>query len=140
MSKKTKPATTFADYVTGLDPDEVRVVAAYSDCLPETVNADSIGRNINFLSNRALNLTEATKVMRLAVPFGYNRFDVEEAMHAIAAVFGENAQVLLAREHSVCMYVKPSKNVWLSRGEVEVGLADEVSFVTDLGMFRIWWD
>lgn len=118
-----------------------KVLNAYADCLPEHVDQDGLERDLDFLSRDPVSLELATKIMLAACPDGYNGFNAS-AMLKIGAIFGDDCLVFLARESSVCIYIKPIKgNVWLDRGGKSMSqLADEVCFDANLGMFRLWWD
>lgn len=109
-------------------------LAAYSDC-----NDLSVGdRNLKFKASFPVSGTALKAIMRGAVPDGYNDFD-EKAVERLVELFGEEAHYVIAREGSVCIYVKPLKRVWVSRA-IEIGkLADEVSY-EGAGIFRVWWD
>lgn len=118
-----------------------RVLSAYSDCIDEIVSGfDKIERNLNFFEVEPFEFKRALDVMAAAVPNGYNDFEVDLVFKKIADVFGTDCQIFVARESSVCLYVKPTGRVWLNRDEKLQTLADEVSFDSTIGAFRLWWD
>ena len=133
----------FLDYVRESNThwDAKQIFEAYSDCLPEHVDAFGAERNLRFFSTTALTMPEAIRVMEKCVPHGYNEFETEKAFNEIKEVFGIDTKIHIAREGSVCLYVKPSACVWLNRrSKIETLSADEVSFDSQLNMFRLWWD
>ena len=115
------------------------VLEAYSDCLPETVSSEGLERNLKFFSKDLVPLIQAIQIMKLATPQGYNDFEAEKCV-GLLEIFGDTAKVFIAREGSVCMYIRPSKNVWLSRGHEIEKIADEIYYDTELNAFRLWWD
>lgn len=114
------------------------VLCAYSDCLPETVDTTNISRSLELFAIESMSIPMAKLTMLAAVPDGYNAFNAERAFAEIENTFGVDALVFIARESSVCLYVKPVSRVWLSRDYKLT--CDEFSFDAELGMFRIWWD
>lgn len=114
------------------------VINAYSDC------CDADGeRDLNFICKEGFSLEEARKLLLVAVPGGYNAFEAESAIRNIESAFGNCATVFIAREGSVCLYVKPSRAVWIGghRGKSISALsADEISYEPNFNLFRIWWD
>jgi len=111
------------------------VLAAYSDC-----NHHKGPRNLNYFCKHALTATELTKLMSSAVPDGYNGFDPAVSLVKIIETFGDDADYYVARESSVCVYIRPKHNIWLSRDTAFRSLADEVLFCPKHSMFRVWWD
>lgn len=110
------------------------VFKAYSDCHTASME----GRELNFRASEAVDGETLKATMSVAVPDGYNGFD-ESAVDRVVEFFGPDAEYIIARESSVCLYVKPANRVWLKRGQTVDRLADEVSFEPD-GTFRLWWD
>jgi len=136
----------FADYLkdSGLSQFNSAIhktVCAYSDCLPENVDTTGIERDLDHFSVEAMSLDTARKVMAAACPDGYNGFSVE-AFDKIAQVFGDDCLIHLARESSVCLYIKPVKSghVWFDRKCNAFSISDEFSYEPSLSMFRLWWD
>lgn len=141
--EEPKPKVSIREYLKDLEFDyQAREVAlAYSDCLPEYVDTENVQRNLNFFCSKPFKVTSAQKVMKLAVPDGYNDFEADGSFNKIIKVFGDDVLVFIARESSVCLYIKPQSRVWLGRGEGNLSaIADEVSFDSEIGMFRLWWD
>jgi hypothetical protein len=83
----------------------------------------------DYRSEHWINRKDAYAIMKRAVPKGYNEFKAELILD-----FPEHAEFQLAREGSVCMYVRghdlPSKR------DLQ---ADEYEVNTD-GVTRVWWD
>lgn len=120
------------------------VLSAYSDC-NGLEDSDGIRRNLDFFCGDPFKIGELEKIMSVAVPTGYNAFDAKGLGAIISAAFGDKCHVFIARESSVCLYIKPSQNVWFGSGR-ECDLlnpklnCDEISFDETKGMFRLWWD
>lgn len=110
----------------------IPIINAYSDC-----NGAKAPRNLKFRSE-PLSAADLTTIMPLAVPDGYNEFDPIVSIKKLIKYFGAEASYCIAREGSVCIYVKPVQRLWLNRSKPRIG-ADEVSFEPD-GYFRLWWD
>lgn len=115
-----------------------RVIAAYADCCE--VEAE---RNLSYFEAESFSVEEATKVLNAAIPHGYNAFNADVCLKRIETAFGKEARIFIAREGSVCLYVKPSTNVWIGCGRASDATrvrADECSFNPEMGLFRLWWD
>lgn len=118
------------------------IAAAYSDSMPNCFEYDlqgcyGEGRHLKFILPESIPVAELEPYLMLIGD--YNGFNPKKAVTYIRKMFGEEARVFVAREGSVCLYVKPSKNVWISKNKVEAD-ADEISYCNDLNMFRVWWD
>lgn len=111
------------------------ILTAYSDC-----NGFTGERDLNFVCDKALTADELRTVFPAAVPDGYNEFDPNLSVAAVIGVFGADAKYYVAREGSVCIYIMPTTNLWLNRGNAFEDLADEVSWCPRRKMFRVWWD
>ena len=85
-------------------------------------------RCYDFRSDEWVSRKDAYAIMKQAVPRGYNEFKAELVLD-----FPDDVMFQLAREGSVCMYVKgdnlPSK---------EDLNADE--YTIENGVTRVWWD
>ncbi|SRR5216684_7420414 len=108
---------------------------AYADC------HDRGGkRDLNFFCTQALSGHELIDLMPMVVPEGYNAFDAIQSIKPVVEFFGADAKYHIAREGSVCVYIKPAKgNIWLN-GRFELPSCDEFSFCCEKQMFRVWWD
>ncbi len=125
MSKKTPDTISSA------------VRKAYADCTDydrltgaATPKAMST-RNINFRSAQPVGRDEAIAIMAAAIPDGYNEFDAR-----LLWALPISSQVTIAREGSVCIYVKgqlPEELAFALR-------ADELSYDPTADETRIWWD
>lgn len=86
-------------------------------------------RCYDFRSDEWVSRKDAYAIMKQAVPKGYNEFKAELVLD-----FPDDTEFQLAREGSVCMYIKghdlPSKK------DLQ---ADEYQAQAD-GTTRIWWD
>lgn len=114
-----------------------KVANAYSDCLPEVVSTDGLERDLDFIQHETVKAKDLEKYLMLIGQ--YNDFIPQIASKEIVETFGENAEVIIARESSVCLYIKPEHNVWFGRRCKPI-TCDEYSFDTTLNMFRLWWD
>lgn len=111
----------------------------YADCIDaEGAHCGSIRRNLNAFIRESVSLGDLEAIMSAAIPDGYNGFNANQ-LRDYAKYFGDGARYFIAREGSVAIYVKPFDRVWIN-GDALSGLADEVSFEFDVGMFRLWWD
>lgn len=113
-----------------------QILAAYSDC-----NEFKAGeRNLSYFCSVPLTGAELQTLMPECIKEGYNAFDSVNSVVEVIRFFGDTAQFYVAREGSVCIYIKPTEgNIWLN-GRVEAINCDEFSFDGNKGMFRVWWD
>jgi len=112
-----------------------RVIAAYSDEF-EDVTAK---RDLDYFEKTPVSGSELVKIMSKVLARGYNDFDGAKAKQ-VADAMGD-ADFHIAREGSVCIYVKPKHSIWLGGGS-KLGKikADEITFDVEKEMFRFWWD
>ena len=94
----------------------------------ETVGA-FVNGNLMFKASHPVSRKDAYDIMCEAVPNGYNDFDANVILE-----LPEDAEVTLAREYSVCLYVR---KVRLS--DLEDVNAQEIDQEED-GSIRLWWD
>lgn len=109
---------------------EREVMKAYSDCTNENFGESIKTRELQFKASEPVMLDEAVRIMKKAIPGGYNLFEAD-ILKAIPA----DREIVIAREASVCVYVKGdelSASVGHSLG------CDELTF--DFNETRIWWD
>ena len=116
------------------------MLTAYNDC--HNVREDGIGpeRSLDFKASKPLNGTEFALLMTEAIggsDGGYNEFTTD-TIKKLVDYFGLESEYTIARESSVCVYIKPkdkSKNIpfWPLR-------VDEVSYDVKSKTFRLWWD
>jgi hypothetical protein len=117
-----------------------KILFAYSDCI-EGVDLEGVERDLDFFSTEPYTVEAARAILKAAIPNGYNDFEVDKAFDQITDMFGTECHVHIARESSVCIYIKPTRGtVWFSRKDRKPVKCDELSFVSHLGMFRLWWD
>lgn len=111
------------------------ILTAYADCN----NLGYKDRDLNYFCTTPLTGAELEAIMPEAVNDGYNGFDSVKSVAEVIRFFGDHAEFHVAREGSVCIYVKPTKgNTWLSRDQ-KIN-CDEFLFDGTKGMFRVWWD
>ena len=109
---------------------EKQTLDAYSDCnSDEPFEVTSKTRSLNFHASEFVPRTEAQRILALAIPQGYNAFKAD-----LLNKFPKSAEIKIAREYSVALYVKPN---CLLPSEEEV-CADE-KHMQD-GLIRYWWD
>ncbi len=112
--------------------DEVK--KAYADCSA----GDSLSRRdaamrqrqLQFKASADVSVADAQSILKQAVPHGYNNFTA-----SVLKKFPAEARVLIAREFSVCLYVKG--NDLPPKDQVK---ADECDPTEDEGVVRYWWD
>ncbi len=108
------------------------VAEAYFDCLHLKAPWEQVQerRNLSFRASQTVDRDTAIAIIEAIVP-GYNGFDVEQL-----ANLPEERMVTIAREGSVCLYVKgkltPSK--WYRLG------CSEVDYDKQTDETRLWWD
>lgn len=105
---------------------EKEVKAAYTDCWMDGDEAYKL-RNLHFRASSPVSRDEAREIMQKYVP-GYNAFEPE-----LIKKFPKDSQIVIAREGSVCLYVKASKYP-----SVKAVKADERD--RDGEFMRYWWD
>lgn len=104
---------------------ENEVLEAYADCRVAWEEG-SRRRNLSFRASEPVLRDEAYRIMRKAIPGGYNDFKADAILD-----FDPTCSFWIAREGSVCLYVSGPlpKRIF----------ADEVD-KTNTGETRIWWD
>ena len=133
MSEVSAAFQAFAENKLMIEKVEDEVARAYCDCHDHSPNAD---RNLDFSASKAIPLWEAIRIMQRYVK-EYNNFE----WHLLAKL-PENSTVVIAREGSVCMYIKtpilldkPQMNKLIKDMKV-----DEFSQIDDSTIYRLWWD
>jgi hypothetical protein len=109
------------------------IIQAYSDC-----NETDGERNLDYFASQALSAEDLKEITPKAIPDGYNGFDSIKSIEKLVEVFGDAAEYYMAREGSVCIYIKPLRNIWLR--DLKELRADEILYCPIKQMFRIWWD
>ena len=110
---------------TQIEQIENEVMTAYCDCNNQhPFNC----RNLNFRASGAVSRDDAARILSKAIPDGYNEFNF-----SLLNKFPRNAQFVIAREGSVCLYI--SGDELPSAAKV---LADEKS--QEGVETRFWWD
>ena len=94
-------------------------------------------RDLDYKADSYVTPEEGTKIMRNSLgKYGYNEF--KPSLILRTEELFENPEIRLAREYSVCIYVKGKPKASLSSIKDTMN-ADEVSKEKD-GTTRIWWD
>lgn len=122
------------------------VAKAYADSRGES------GRILGFRASEPVNAQTAVEIMKEFCP-DYNSFDPEAL-----GLFPDDCQIFLAREGSVCIYVRPGEKPLPTREELDADehdvqtkttFADEWHSADNYeredhggyeGEVRIWWD
>ena len=98
-------------------------------------------RNLNFKASGAVTIDEAVKIMTEALDVsheameGYNNFSPQ-----LFRSLPEGTKITLAREGSVCAYIKPPRGIILQEAKlIRAMMIDEWSKESD-GTYRIWFD
>ena len=106
------------------------IMTAYADAHGDVDNELAMQRRkLDFLASGPVSRDDAVAIMAKAVDHSYNNFTA-----ALLAKLPADAQITLAREGSVCVYVagkvKPVKSM----------LADEWDYDAAKNRTRLWWD
>ena len=106
------------------------VKKAYADCLQPLTEYAMRQRNLNFTASEWTNKEDTLAILTDCLPMGYNNFESK-----LIEQFPDDAMFKIAREFSVCLYVK--KEAQPLPGQEQM-IADELSY--ENGEFRYWWD
>jgi hypothetical protein len=87
------------------------------------------GSNTMWKDTTMFSKAEAMKIMKQALPGGYNEFKAE-----LIDKLPSDAKIQLGREGSVCLYVKTTSKI--SKASLKADELDQV----EQGLYRIWWD
>jgi len=87
------------------------------------------GSNTMWKNTTMFSKTDAMNIMKQALPDGYNDF-TPQLIDKLPA----DAKIQIAREGSVCLYVKTTTK--LSKASLKADELDQV----EPGLYRIWWD
>lgn len=112
------------------------IAGAYSDS--HDLNAE---RNLNFFSRLPLQGKDFLNACFLCIP-SYNAWDGKRFPLQLLEFFGEGTEFFIAREGSVCIYVRPGQAFDLISTpkfakQIEV---DEFGYDPTFGLIRLWWD
>jgi len=124
MSTQSKRNRQLARKAT--DPRFMDVALAYADCW----DYDNGKRNLDF---KGAYCNADTFLQQAEFTGAYNEFDMVTA-NALVKYFGKNAQYRLAREGSVCVYIKGYTRC-PSYGSFDADEIDEEN-----KEIRLWWD
>ena len=87
------------------------------------------GQNFNWRDSTFMGKKDAIHIMKQALPGGYNEFKAE-----LIDKLPSDAKIQIAREYSVCLYVKTS-----TKPDKRSLKAAELDMV-EKNIYRIWWD
>ena len=155
MARKLIMTDTISDKTTQIEKE---VMSAYADCHDAGASMPwPMGRNLNFKASESVDSEEAMRIMKKAIPHGYNHFSADLLEH-----LPTGCMVKIARENSVCIYVEFTEEVgraalWDAASELRSTMgADEFDriwqwpvatswddmdpTVLDNIIVRIWWD
>ena len=126
----------------GLQPDERALLLAYADIWSDGSDAGYYLRNLNQEQTGFKTIDQWEQVMAMAVPIGYNDFNVKRVASWLRRFSTEGGPITVAagREYSVAIYIKGpdetlNQMVKLAKRAVK---ADETE--VQGGILRIWWD
>jgi hypothetical protein len=121
-----------------MDQIKVQVLDAYADC---NDSKDKTGKKrcLHFISE-PISMNKTIEYLKEAIPHGYNQFH-----YSLLEMFPKEWEVMIAREGSVCMYIKVNQVNFYSIFEeldLDLLLHDEVSFyeekdITELCMYML---
>lgn len=110
---------------------EAEVMKAYADCNGnEPFEVTQHIRNLSFKASAPVDRNEACRIMRKAVPGGYNEFS-----GAFLLLLPVGSMVTIAREGSPAVYVTP-----LVPNVIPKMMSDEWYSDFETGTTRIWWN
>ena len=144
MARELIMTDTISDKITQIEKE---VMSAYADC--HEAGASMVPRNLNFKASESVDSEEAMRIMKKAIPHGYNHFSADLLEH-----LPTGCMVKIARENSVCIYVEFTEEIgraalWDAASELRSTMgADEFDRIwnnlpaddDDNIIVRIWWD
>lgn len=98
-------------------------------------------RNLHFKASAPVTIDEAVKIMTEALDVGheamegYNNFSPQ-----LFRSLPEGTKITLAREGSVCAYIKPPKDIPLQVAKLSRAMVVDEFDKAANGTWRIWWD
>jgi hypothetical protein len=122
------------------DAVKSEVETAYADCHGRKGDDWQHGmnrRNLNFRASHEVTRDEAREIMTAYVP-GYNEFKPE-----LIGKLPADSRVTIAREGSVCLYVRTLAREEISADELRADEVDAESsphYDAPFIQIRIWWD
>lgn len=166
----TKPS--FRDFVNSLNFNEFKerafhqALKNYSDCLTDYVDEETLPeRNLDFISKETIPAEYLLKFANLIRGYNYftpkvllkvfnalvERDSEDSGMPTKAAPQSENDwlqkidkyfDIYISREGSVCLYIKPKRNLWARDIATLAKLTDECHLTEHYGQtfLRLWWD
>ena len=105
---------------------------AYYDCWFSDFDIAEKKRNLHYKAKSAVSRNEAIAILRSCIPTGYNEFEPE-----LLNFLPEDSKVIIAREGSVCLYVKADDSTFDEKLKEDMKV-DEMN--KENGYWRLWWD
>jgi hypothetical protein len=113
------------------------VMDAYSD----SGNGSKAERNLNFRASEPVGKDEAVEIMSAALAVEKNEEGYNLFKPSALAKLPEGSEVYLAREGSVCAYVRVPDGVTIDEDAVSRSMeADELDYNPATKEYRLWWD
>ena len=128
-TEASAPAEVAQDYTAIAQRAVEEISRAYADCYRNDPYAMQ-ERNLHFRCSVELSPPEVYEVMTRFVP-GYNEFTPELVLNLPG-----DAAVTVAREYSVCLYVRTAADLSTQADELKADELDQ----SEPGVWRIWWD
>jgi hypothetical protein len=128
-TEASAPAEVAQDYRAIAERAVDEISRAYCDCYRTDANIYR-ERNLHFRCSVELSPPEVYEVMTRYVP-GYNAFTPELVLNLPG-----DAAVRVAREGSVCLYVRTAADLSAQADELKADELDQ----SEPGVWRIWWD
>jgi hypothetical protein len=97
-------------------------------------------RNLDFKASASVTIEEAVEIMSKALECdedceGYNFFKPKAFRH-----LPEGTKITLAREGSVCAYIKPPKGIVFQQAKLIRAMSIDEWHPQSGGLVRLWWD
>lgn len=118
---------------------EKEIRKTYADCQSPYASFEVTSkiRRLDWKADEPVSGEDVREALNAACVSGYNEFDPVNVADAILTVDPE-AKVYIAREGSVCLYIKTEHKKMMIRA-LKDEMADEQDIQND-GTIRFWWD
>lgn len=110
---------------------EEEVSEAYADCHLESECEGNRRRNLRFIASESVSKDEAIRIIEAYI-VGYNDFESNQL-----SFLPEDSQIFIARESSVCLYIKGDITKQIRRKDMRF---DECDYKPEKDQTRLWWD
>lgn len=97
-------------------------------------------RNLNFKASGAVTIDEAVTIMAKALNCGEHEEGYNNFQPACFRKLPEGTEITLAREGSVCAYIKPPKDIPLQVAKLSRAMVVDEFDKAANGTWRLWWD